>query len=63
MKKETLDEKIGTVVGYVLQEGTAIDFTPIIKFVITKPLQPGDLFEWDNAEKELIYKGNSTRRA
>lgn len=51
------------VCGYVINKGTAIDFTPIITFTVTKPLSPGDVFEWDNATSELIYKGNNTNRA
>lgn len=63
MKKETIDEKIGKVIGYVIHKGQAIDFTPIITFSITKPLQAGDIFEWDNANNYLIYKGNGTNKA
>ena len=66
MKKKqqiTLDEKRDTVIGYVIRKGQAIDFTPIITFTINSPMQTGDIFEWDSATNELIYKGNSTTRA
>lgn len=51
------------VVGYLLGKIQAIDFTPIHRFVVTNPMQPGDMFEWDAAESKLVYKGNNISRA
>lgn len=59
----TIDEKIDTVVGYVIHKGKAIDFTPIITFVIQGQLHSGDIIEWDNANNKIIYKGNNLNKA
>lgn len=59
-KSETIDEKRGTSAGWVIEKREAIDFTPVYTFAITKELQPGDVLEWDTAQKALIYKGNNT---